>query len=226
MKIDFVGPQTDSSNQNGSFDMICVIIYLLTLMVYLVPTLQTYKALNMVNANLPFNSFQQCLNYNARCYKAHMNNGLPPGPPPPDYYTYLMESEEFLPTNYQHQQHPHQPVNGDNIYIMPANTLAVIVCTIGQNSHPPPPPPNIHLCQPPPRPALTFPTNHQRCNTPPPTREGFSGRGKLLPITEQKEAIRPKILGAIQQQPLPSKQHQCTGSDSDPGPYQHNLVHY
>jgi hypothetical protein len=45
--IDFVGPLPESSNRNGSYDMICVIIDLLTAMVHLVPTRQTYKASDM-----------------------------------------------------------------------------------------------------------------------------------------------------------------------------------
>jgi len=45
--IDFVGPLPESSNRNGSYDMICVIIDLLTAMVHLVPTRQTYKAADM-----------------------------------------------------------------------------------------------------------------------------------------------------------------------------------
>ena len=45
--IDFIGPLPESSNQNGSYDMICVIIDLLTAMVHLVPTQQTYKATDM-----------------------------------------------------------------------------------------------------------------------------------------------------------------------------------
>ena len=45
--IDFVGPLPESSNRNGSFDMICVIIDLLTAMVHLVPTKQNYKATDM-----------------------------------------------------------------------------------------------------------------------------------------------------------------------------------
>jgi hypothetical protein len=45
--IDFVGPLPESSNRNGSYDMICVIIDLLTAMVHLVPTKQTYKAADM-----------------------------------------------------------------------------------------------------------------------------------------------------------------------------------
>ena len=45
--IDFVGLLPESSNRNGSFDMICVIIDLLTAMVHLVPTKQTYKAMDM-----------------------------------------------------------------------------------------------------------------------------------------------------------------------------------
>jgi len=42
--IDFVGPLPESTNRNGSYDMICVIIDLLTAMVHLVATRQTYKA--------------------------------------------------------------------------------------------------------------------------------------------------------------------------------------
>ena len=45
--IDFVGPLPESSNRNGSYDMICVIIDLLTAMVHLVPTRQTYRAVDM-----------------------------------------------------------------------------------------------------------------------------------------------------------------------------------
>ena len=45
--IDFVGPLPESSNRNGSYDMICVIIDLLTAMVHLIPTRQTYKATDM-----------------------------------------------------------------------------------------------------------------------------------------------------------------------------------
>jgi hypothetical protein len=45
--IDFVGPLPKSSNRNGSFNMICVIIDILTAMVHLVPTCQTYKATDM-----------------------------------------------------------------------------------------------------------------------------------------------------------------------------------
>ena len=45
--IDFVGPLPESSNRNGAYDMICVIIDLLTAMVHLVPTRQTYKATDM-----------------------------------------------------------------------------------------------------------------------------------------------------------------------------------
>ena len=54
ISIDFMGPLPESSNQNGSYDMICVIIDLLTAMVHLVPTFQTYKAVDM--AELIFNS--------------------------------------------------------------------------------------------------------------------------------------------------------------------------
>ena len=52
--IDFVGPLPKSSNRNGLFDMICVIIDLLTAMVHLVPTKQTYKAADM--AEVIFNT--------------------------------------------------------------------------------------------------------------------------------------------------------------------------
>ena len=45
--IDFVGPLPESSNRNGSYDMICVIIDLLTVMVHFVATKQTYKATDM-----------------------------------------------------------------------------------------------------------------------------------------------------------------------------------
>ena len=45
--LDFVGPLPESSNRNGSYDMICVIIDLLTAMVHLVPTRQMYKAADM-----------------------------------------------------------------------------------------------------------------------------------------------------------------------------------
>ena len=52
--IDFVGPLPKSSNRNGAYDMICVIIDLLTAMVHLVPTRQNYKAADM--AEVIFNS--------------------------------------------------------------------------------------------------------------------------------------------------------------------------
>ena len=52
--IDFVGLLPESSNRNGSYDMICVIIDLLTAMVHLVPTRQTCKAVDM--AELIFDS--------------------------------------------------------------------------------------------------------------------------------------------------------------------------
>ena len=42
--VDFVGPLPESSNRDGAFDMICVIIDQLTSMVHLVPTRQTYRA--------------------------------------------------------------------------------------------------------------------------------------------------------------------------------------
>jgi len=45
--IDFVGPLPESHNLHGAFDMVCVIIDLLTAMVHLVPTRQTYTAVNM-----------------------------------------------------------------------------------------------------------------------------------------------------------------------------------
>ena len=40
--IDFVGPLPESSNRTGSYDMICVIIDLLTSMVHVVPSSQSY----------------------------------------------------------------------------------------------------------------------------------------------------------------------------------------
>jgi hypothetical protein len=45
--IDFVGPLLESQNRDGSFDMICVIIDILMVMLHLVPTRQTYKATDM-----------------------------------------------------------------------------------------------------------------------------------------------------------------------------------
>ena len=42
--IDFVGPLPESSNRTGGYDMICVIFDLLTSMVHLVPSRQTYCA--------------------------------------------------------------------------------------------------------------------------------------------------------------------------------------
>ena len=42
--VDFVGPLPESSNRTGRYDMICVVIDLLTSMVHLVPTKQTYRA--------------------------------------------------------------------------------------------------------------------------------------------------------------------------------------
>ena len=45
--IDFMGPLPELSNRNGSYDMICVIIDLLTAMVHLVLTRQMYKAADM-----------------------------------------------------------------------------------------------------------------------------------------------------------------------------------
>ena len=47
IRIDFVGPLPESSNRNGSYDMICVVIDLLTAMAHLVATKQTYKATDM-----------------------------------------------------------------------------------------------------------------------------------------------------------------------------------
>ena len=44
IRIDFMGSLPESTNRNGTYDMICVIIDLLTAMVHLVPTLQMYKA--------------------------------------------------------------------------------------------------------------------------------------------------------------------------------------
>jgi hypothetical protein len=52
--IDFVGPLPKSMNWNRMFDMICVIINLLTAMVHLVPTRQMYKAADM--AEVIFNT--------------------------------------------------------------------------------------------------------------------------------------------------------------------------
>jgi hypothetical protein len=42
--VDFVGPLPESSNLNGSFDMIMLVICHLTSLVHLVPTKQTYRA--------------------------------------------------------------------------------------------------------------------------------------------------------------------------------------
>ena len=42
--VDFVGPLPESINRTGGYDMICVIIDLLTSMVHLVPSKQTYRA--------------------------------------------------------------------------------------------------------------------------------------------------------------------------------------
>src|ERR1700743_3283626 len=47
IRIDFVGPLPKSSNRNGSYDMIWVVIDLLTAMVHLVVTKQTYRATDM-----------------------------------------------------------------------------------------------------------------------------------------------------------------------------------
>ena len=52
--IDFMGPLPKSTNWNGAFDMICVIIDLLTVMVHLIPTQQNYKAADM--AEVIFNT--------------------------------------------------------------------------------------------------------------------------------------------------------------------------
>ena len=52
--IDFMGLLPELTNRNGSYDMICVIIDLLTAMVHLVPTRQTYKAADM--AEVIFNT--------------------------------------------------------------------------------------------------------------------------------------------------------------------------
>ena len=46
--MDFVGPLPESSNQDGDYNMICVIIDQLTSMVHLVPTRQNYRAADMV----------------------------------------------------------------------------------------------------------------------------------------------------------------------------------
>ena len=45
--VDFVGPLPKSTNCNRAYDMICIIIDLLTAMVHLVPMRQNYKATNM-----------------------------------------------------------------------------------------------------------------------------------------------------------------------------------
>jgi transposase InsO family protein len=42
--VDFVGPLPESSNRDGAFDMICVVIDQLTSMVHLIPSRQTYRA--------------------------------------------------------------------------------------------------------------------------------------------------------------------------------------
>ena len=60
--IDFVGPLPESSNRAGSYDMICVVIDLLTSMVHVIPSKQTYRASDI--AELLFDSI----------YKLH---GLP-----------------------------------------------------------------------------------------------------------------------------------------------------
>ena len=52
--IDFVGPLPESSNRTGSYDMICVVIDLLTSMVHVIPSKQTYRASDI--AELMFDS--------------------------------------------------------------------------------------------------------------------------------------------------------------------------
>ena len=52
--MDFVGPLPESSNRTGDYDMICVIIDILTSMVHLVPSRQTYCASDI--AELIFDS--------------------------------------------------------------------------------------------------------------------------------------------------------------------------
>ena len=42
--VDFVGPLPESTNRTGGYDMICAVIDLLTSMVHLMPTKQTYRA--------------------------------------------------------------------------------------------------------------------------------------------------------------------------------------
>jgi hypothetical protein len=44
IRIDFVGLSPESMNWNRMFDVICIIINLLTTMIHLMPTKQTYKA--------------------------------------------------------------------------------------------------------------------------------------------------------------------------------------
>ena len=46
--IDFVSPLPESSNRTGSYDMICVVIDLLTSMVHIILTKQTYHASDIV----------------------------------------------------------------------------------------------------------------------------------------------------------------------------------
>ena len=43
IRMDFIGPLPESTNRTGSYDMICVIIDILTLMVHLVPSRQMYR---------------------------------------------------------------------------------------------------------------------------------------------------------------------------------------
>ena len=52
--IDFVGPLPESTNRTGSYDMICVIIDILSSMVHIVPSKQTYRASDI--AELLFDS--------------------------------------------------------------------------------------------------------------------------------------------------------------------------
>ena len=46
--IDFVSPLPESSNCNGSWDMTCVVIDLLTSMVHLIPSKQSYCATDII----------------------------------------------------------------------------------------------------------------------------------------------------------------------------------
>ena len=59
--IDFVGPLPESSNRTGSYDMICVVIDLLTSMVHIIPTKQTYRALDIAELMFDSTQFTSCM---------------------------------------------------------------------------------------------------------------------------------------------------------------------